>query len=93
MHTLVLLQAAPTSNDLTTLTNNVVNVLLGPGLGLVALSFIVAGILYCLSPVNEHVAMRGRALIAAGVIGGIVMLGARNWANLVRLVTPGAGGS
>jgi hypothetical protein len=35
--------------------------------------------------------MRGRAMIAAAVVGGIAMLGARNWAALVRAVTPGAG--
>ena len=89
---LVLLQAAPAGNDFTRLINNVVNTGSGAALGLVALGFLFAGGLYCLSSVNEHVAMRGRGMIAAAVIGGILMLGARNWAALVRLITPGAAG-
>jgi hypothetical protein len=40
---------------------------------------------------NEHTAMRGRGIIAAAVVGGVLMLGARNWAAMVRLITPGAG--
>jgi len=30
-------------------------------------------------------------MIAAAVVGGILMLGARNWAALVRAITPGGG--
>ena len=89
---LVLLQAAPAVNDFTRLINNLVTTGSGAALSLVALGFLFAGGLYCLSSVNEHVAMRGRGMIAAAVIGGILMLGARNWAALVRLITPGAAG-
>ena len=45
-----------------------------------------------MSSVNEHVAMRGRGMIAAAVVGGILMLGARNWAALVNAITPHGGG-
>ena len=90
MPTFVLLQATP--SDFSTLVNNVVNTGMGAAIGLVTLGFLFAGGLYCLSSVNEHTAMRGRGMIAAAVIGGILMLGARNWAALVRLITPGAGG-
>jgi hypothetical protein len=89
---LVLLQAAPAGNDFTRLINNLVNTGSGAAVGLVTLGFLFAGGLYCLSSVNEHTAMRGRGMIAAAVIGGILMLGARNWAALVRLITPGAAG-
>jgi len=89
---LVLLQAAPAGNDFTRLINNLVNTGSGAALGLVALGFLFAGGLYCLSSVNEHTAMRGRGMIAAAVIGGILMLGARNWTALVRAITPGAAG-
>ena len=89
---LVLLQAAQAGNDFTRLINNLVTTGSGAALSLVALGFLFAGGLYCLSSVNEHVAMRGRGMIAAAVIGGILMLGARNWAALVRLITPGAAG-
>ena len=92
MPDLVLLQAAPAGNDFTRLINNLVTTGSGAALSLVALGFLFAGGLYCLSSVNEHVAMRGRGMIAAAVIGGILMLGARNWAALVRLITPGAAG-
>ena len=88
MHTLVLLQAAASGNDLTTLVNNLINVLASPALGLVTLAFLGAGIYYSLSPTNEHMAMRGRGLIAAGVVGGILIIGAHNWANLVQSITP-----
>jgi hypothetical protein len=88
MPTLVVLQAAATGNDLVTLVNNFVAVLLTPALGLVTLAFILAGIYYSLSPVNEHMAMRGPGMIAAGVVSGILMIGAHNWANLVQSLTP-----
>jgi hypothetical protein len=88
MHTVVVLQAAATGNDLNTLVNNLVTVLATPALGLLTLAFLVAGIFYSLSPVNEHMAMRGRGLIAAAVVSGILMVGAHNWANLVQSITP-----
>jgi hypothetical protein len=88
MHTVVLLQAAATGNDLNTLVNNFVTVLATPALGLLTASFLVAGIWYSLSPINEHMAMRGRGLIAAAVVSGILMIGAHNWANLVQSITP-----
>ncbi len=75
-------------NDLATLFNNLVNTGTGAALQLIAFAMLLAGGMYCLSSVNEHVAMRGRAMIAAAVVGGILMLGARNWAALVRAVTP-----
>ena len=90
MPDLVLLQAAPAGNDFTRLINNVVNTGSGAALSLVALGFLFAGGLYCLSSVNHETAMRGRGMIAAAVIGGVLMLGARNWAALVRMITPGA---
>jgi len=88
MHTVVLLQAAATGNDLNTLVNNFITVLATPALGLLTGSFLVAGIWYSLSPINEHMAMRGRGLIAAAVVSGILMIGAHNWANLVQSITP-----
>ena len=91
MRTVVLLQAGATSNDLVILVNNFVSALLTPALGLVTLAFLLAGIYYSLSPVNEHMAMRGRGMIAAGVVSGILMIGAHNWANLVQAVTPHGG--
>jgi hypothetical protein len=91
MPTLVLLQAGATSNDLVVLVNNFVSTLLTPALGLVTLAFLLAGIYYSLSPVNEHMAMRGRGMIAAGVVSGILMIGAHNWATLVQSLTPHGG--
>ena len=88
MQTVVLLQAAATGNDLNTLVNNFITVLATPALGLLTGSFLVAGIWYSLSPINEHMAMRGRGLIAAAVVSGILMIGAHNWANLVQSITP-----
>ena len=87
----VLLQAAPAGNDLATLFNNLVNTGTGAAMSIIAFGFLIAGGAYCMSSVNEQVAMRGRSMIAAGVVGGILMLGARNWAALVRLITPGGG--
>ncbi len=78
-------------NDLATLFNNLVNTGTGAAIQIIAFAVLLAGGMYCLSSVNEHVAMRGRGMIAAAVVGGILMLGARNWAALVRAVTPGAG--
>ncbi len=78
-------------NDLATLFNNLVNTGTGAAIQIIAFAMLLAGGMYCLSSVNEHVAMRGRGMIAAAVLGGILMLGARNWAALVRAVTPGAG--
>ena len=89
----LILQATPTGNDLTTLFNNLVNTGTGAAIAIITLDFLFAGGMYCLSSVNEHVAMRGRGMIAAAVVGGILMLGARNWAALVRAITPGGGGS
>jgi hypothetical protein len=88
---MLILQAAQTGNDFATLFSNLVNTGTGAALSLIALGMLLAGGMYCLSSVNEHVAMRGRGMIAAAVVGGILMLGARNWANLVRLITPGGG--
>ena len=78
-------------NDLATLFNNLINTGHGAAIQIIAFAMLLAGGMYCLSSVNEHVAMRGRGMIAAAVVGGILMLGARNWAALVRAVTPGAG--
>jgi hypothetical protein len=36
-------------------------------------------------------AMRGRGMIAAGVVSGILMIGAHNWATLVQSLTPHGG--
>ena len=88
MQTVVLLQAAATGNDLNTLVTNFITVLATPALGLLTGSFLLAGIWYSLSPINEHMAMRGRGLIAAAVVSGILMIGAHNWANLVQSITP-----
>jgi hypothetical protein len=88
---MLILQANATGNDLSTLFTNLVNTGTGAAIQIIAFSMLLAGGLYCLSSVNEHVAMRGRGMIAAAVVGGILMLGARNWANLVKLVTPGGG--
>ncbi len=90
---MLILQAAPAANDFTTLFTNLVNTGTGAAIQIIAFGMLVAGGMYCLSSVNEHVAMRGRGMIAAAVVGGILMLGARNWAALVRLITPGGGGS
>jgi hypothetical protein len=87
----LLLQAAPTGNDFATLFNNLLNTGTGAAAAIIALGFLLAGGMYCLSSVNEHVAMRGRGMIAAAVVGGILMLGARNWANLVQSITPHGG--
>ena len=84
----LLLQAAPAGNDLATLFNNLVNTGTGAAISIITLGFLFAGGLYCLSSVNEHVAMRGRGMIAASVVGGVLMLGARNWAALVQAITP-----
>src|SRR5579859_5276592 len=88
----LLLQAAPAANDFATLFNNLLNTGTGAAAAIIALGFLTAGGLYCLSSVNEHVAMRGRGMIAAAVVGGILMLGARNWAALVNAITPHGGG-
>jgi hypothetical protein len=88
---LLLLQAAPAGNDFATLFTNLVNTGTGAAIQIIAFGMLLAGGMYCLSSVNEHVAMRGRGMIAAAVVGGILMLGARNWAALVRLITPGGG--
>ena len=88
MHIVVLFQAAATGNDLNTLVNNLVTVLAQPAMGLLTLAFLGAGIFYSFSPVNEHMAMRGRGLIAAGIVSGILMIGAHNWASLVQSITP-----
>ena len=90
---MLILQAAAASNDFATLFTNLVNTATGAAVAIITLGFLFAGGMYCLSSVNEHVAMRGRGMIAAAVVGGILMLGARNWAALVRLITPGGGGS
>jgi len=89
----VLLQAAPAGNDLATLFTNLLNTGTGAAIQIIAFGLLMAGGMYCMSSVNEHVAMRGRGMIASAVLGGILMLGARNWAALVRLITPGGGGS
>jgi hypothetical protein len=86
------MQAAQVGNDFATLINNLVNTGTGAALSLITLGFLFAGGLYCLSSVNEHVATRGRGMIAASVVGGILMLGARNWAALVQAITPHSGG-
>jgi hypothetical protein len=52
---------------------------------------VAAGVLLALSPLSEHGSMKGRAMIAACVIGGVVILGARVWAAWVRGITPGGG--
>jgi hypothetical protein len=78
-------------NDLATLFNNLVNTGTGAAIQLIAFAMLLAGGMYCLSSLNEHTAMRGRGIIAAAVVGGVLMLGARNWAAMVRLITPGAG--
>ena len=88
---MLLLQAAQAGNDLTTLFTNLVNIGGNAAIQIIAFGLLMAGGMYCLSSVNEHVAMRGRGMIAVAVVGGVLMLGARNWAALVRLVTPGAG--
>ena len=90
---MLILQAAPAANDFATLFNNLVSTGTGAAIAIITLGFLFAGGMYCLSSVNEHVAMRGRGMIAAAVVGGILMLGARNWAVLVRAITPGGGGS
>jgi len=58
---MLLLQAAPAGNDLTTLFNNLVNTGTGAAIQIIAFGMLMAGGMYCLSSVNEHVAMRGRA--------------------------------
>jgi hypothetical protein len=88
---MLLLQVAPAGNDITTLFNNLLNTGLGAASAIVGFGILFAGGLYCLGSVNEHTAMRGRAMLASAVVGGIVMLGARNWAALVQAITPGAG--
>jgi hypothetical protein len=91
MHPLILLQVAASGNDLNTLVNNLVTTVATPALGLLTLAFLLAGVYYSLSPVNEHMAMRGRGLIGMAVVSGILMIGAHNWANLVQSITPHGG--
>ena len=90
---MLILQAAAASNDFATLFTNLVNTGTGAAIQIIAFGMLLAGGMYCLSSVDEHVAMRGRGMIAAAVVGGILMLGARNWAALVWAITPGGGGS
>ena len=75
-------------NDLATLFTNLLNTGTGAAIQIIAFGFLLAGGAYCMSSVNEHVAMRGRAMIATAVGGGILMLGAHNWALLVQAITP-----
>ena len=89
---MLILQTSATGNDFATLFNNLLNTGTGAAAAIIALGFLTAGGLYCMSSVNEHVAMRGRGMIAAAVVGGILMLGARNWAALVNAITPHGGG-
>ena len=49
-----------------------------------------AGVLLALSPLNEHGSMKARAMIAACVIAGVVIFGARVWTTWVHGLTPGA---
>jgi hypothetical protein len=86
----VLLQAAPT-NPIQTLFENLINTGTGAGGSIVGFGFLAAGVLLALSPLSEHGSMKGRAMIAACVIGGVVILGARVWATWVRGITPGGG--
>jgi hypothetical protein len=85
---MLILQTTATGSDFATLFNNILNTGLGAAAAIIALGFLLAGGMYCLSSVNEHVAMRGRGMIAAALIGGVLMLGARNWAALVQSITP-----
>jgi len=89
---MVILQVAQTGNDFATLFNNLLSTGQGAALSIIAFGFLLAGGAYCMSSVNERVAMGGRAMIAASVVGGILLIGARNWANLVQAITPHGGG-
>ncbi len=83
--------AAAAGNDFATLFNNLVNTGQGAALSIITFGFLIAGGAYCMSSLNERTATTGRAMIAAGVVGGILMIGARNWANLVQAITPHGG--
>jgi len=83
----MLLQVA---NPVQTLFDNLLNAGLGAGGSIVGFGFLAAGVLLALSPLNEHGSMKARAMIAACVIAGVVIFGARVWTTWVHGLTPGA---